>query len=59
MDGLLPVRYAPARPGDVRDSLADITAARTAFGFEPRIGLTTGLADYVAWARREDFALAR
>jgi UDP-glucose 4-epimerase len=59
MDGLLPVRYAPPRPGDVRDSLADITAARTAFGFEPRIGLTTGLADYVAWARREDFALAR
>jgi UDP-glucose 4-epimerase len=58
MDGLPPVRYASARPGDVRDSLADITAARTAFGFRPRIGLTAGLADYVAWARREDFALA-
>jgi UDP-glucose 4-epimerase len=58
MDGLPPVRYAPARPGDVRDSLADITAARTAFGFQPRIGLTAGLAEYVAWARQEEFALA-
>jgi UDP-glucose 4-epimerase len=58
MDALPPVRYAPARAGDVRDSLADIAAARTAFGFQPRIGLTAGLADYVAWARREDFALA-
>ncbi len=58
MDGLPPVRYAPPRRGDVRDSLADITAAHTAFGFQPRIGLTAGLADYVAWARRENFVLA-
>jgi UDP-glucose 4-epimerase len=57
--GPLPaIHYAPARPGDVRDSLADITAARTAFGFQPRIGLTAGLADYVAWARQEDLSLA-
>jgi nucleoside-diphosphate-sugar epimerase len=42
----------------VRDSPADITAARTAFGFQPRIGLTAGLAEYVAWARQEEFALA-
>jgi len=58
MGTLPPVRYAPARPGDVRDSLADITAARTAFGFQPRIGLTAGLAEYVAWARQEELALA-
>ncbi len=58
MDTLPAVRYAPARPGDVRDSLADIAAAHTAFGFEPRIGLAEGLADYVAWARQEDLALA-
>lgn len=58
MGGLPPVRYAPPRPGDVRDSFADITAARTAFGFQPEIGLAGGLAEYVAWARENDFALA-
>ena len=58
MDGLPPVRYAPPRPGDVRDSLADITAARMAFGFQPDIGLTSGLTDYVAWAQENDLAFA-
>lgn len=58
MGGLPPVRYAPPRPGDVRDSFANITAARTAFGFQPGIGLTDGLVEYVAWARENDFALA-
>jgi len=58
MGTLPPVRYSPTRPGDVRDSLADITAARAAFGFQPQIGLTAGLAEYVAWARQEELALA-
>jgi len=58
MEALPPVRYAPARAGDVRDSQADIRAACAAFGFEPRVGLKAGLADYVAWARQEEFALA-
>lgn len=43
--------YGPTRPGDVRDSLADITAARKAFGFEPSVDLEEGLVKYVAWAR--------
>lgn len=43
--------YGPTRPGDVRDSLADITAARNAFGFEPSVDLEEGLVKYVAWAR--------
>jgi nucleoside-diphosphate-sugar epimerase len=47
------VQHAPARPGDVRDSLADISAAREAFGFEPAVDLDEGLAEYVAWAREE------
>jgi UDP-glucose 4-epimerase len=47
------VQYAAARPGDVRDSLADISAARQAFGFEPAVGLESGLARYTAWAREE------
>jgi UDP-glucose 4-epimerase len=52
--GLEPrVQHAPPRPGDVRDSLADISAARGGFGFEPAVGLDEGLAEYVNWARRE------
>ena len=53
------VRYSPPRLGDVRDSLADITAARNAFGFCPLVGLEEGLSEYVSWARREFFEYAR
>ncbi len=50
------VRHGPARPGDVRDSLADISAARAALGFEPSVSLSEGLAEYVEWARTETAA---
>ena len=43
--------YGPVRAGDVRDSLADVTAAREAFGYEPRIGFREGLERTVAWYR--------
>jgi nucleoside-diphosphate-sugar epimerase len=36
-------RYAPERPGDIRDSWADIAEAKRLIGFEPRIGLEEGL----------------
>ena len=45
------VTYGPQRPGDVRDSLADITKARESFGFDPKVDLYEGLVEYVAWAR--------
>jgi UDP-glucose 4-epimerase len=48
-----PVHYAPQRPGDVRDSLADIGAARASLGYEPRVGLEEGLAEYMEWAQAE------
>jgi len=47
------VVHDPPRRGDVRDSLADISAARSALGYEPRVGLADGLADYMAWAKSE------
>ena len=47
------VGHGPERPGDVRDSLADISAARDAFGFEPTVDIGAGLADYVHWAEGE------
>ncbi len=39
--------YAPPRAGDVRDSLADISAARTLLNYEPVTSFEDGLAAYV------------
>ena len=36
-------RHEPPRPGDIRDSWADITAAREALAWEPRVSLEEGL----------------
>ena len=36
-------RYEPPRPGDIRDSWADISSAREVLGYEPRIDLAAGL----------------
>ncbi len=35
--------FEPARVGDVRESLADITQARKVLGYEPKIALEPGL----------------
>ncbi len=43
--------YAPARPGDVRDSLADIRLARQLIGFEPPVLFDEGLARTIDWYR--------
>jgi UDP-glucose 4-epimerase len=36
-------RTAPPRPGDVRDSWADVSAAREGLGYEPQVPLEAGL----------------
>ena len=46
--GVSPV-YGPARAGDVRDSLADITRARQLLGYTPLVGLEEGLRQTVEW----------
>jgi len=43
------IRHDPPRAGDVRDSLADITAARTRLGYTARVSLREGLKETVAW----------
>ncbi len=43
--------HAPARAGDVKHSLADITAARKLIGFEPVILFRDGLQRAIAWYR--------
>jgi UDP-glucuronate 4-epimerase len=46
----LEVRYADRLAGDVRDTGADISRARGAFGYRPSVPLTTGLAEQFSWA---------
>lgn len=45
--------YGPPRAGDIRDSLADVTAAREAFGYRPLVGFEEGLRRTVAWYREQ------
>jgi len=47
------VEYGALRPGDVRHSQADISAAHAAFGFSPVVQLDEGLNEYVMWAKQE------
>ncbi len=47
MDTWLPVRYAPARAGDILHSQADITAITAAFAFVPQWEVKQGLAALV------------
>ena len=39
----VPPRFEPPRPGDVRDSLADISLARDLLGYEPTVPFPEGL----------------
>ncbi|MDD1669960.1 MAG: GDP-mannose 4,6-dehydratase, partial [Methanomicrobiales archaeon] len=45
----VPVRHDEPRPGDVRDSLADITAARQRLQYAPGYNLRTGLEETIPW----------
>ena len=45
------VQHAPQRKGDVRHSLADISAAHGAFGYAPQVELEPGLQEYMDWAK--------
>src|SRR5207302_6447261 len=40
---------APARTGDVRDSLADLTLARSLLGYNPNVGLEEGMGLTLDW----------
>jgi UDP-glucose 4-epimerase len=45
------VVHGHPRKGDVRHSLADISAAREAFGYAPSVTLEIGLPEYMTWCR--------
>jgi len=44
--------YTESRPGDVKHSLADISAAREAFGYDPQVSTREGLEHVVEWYRQ-------
>jgi len=48
----LPPIYAPPRPGDIRHSRADTTAAVRDLGHQPRFSLEEGLRRTLDWQRR-------
>lgn len=51
------VTYASPRPGDVRDSLADIRSAHAAFNFTPQVDFKQGLAEYWRWISQDELTL--
>ena len=51
--------YAEPRPGDVRDSQADITKARELLGYEPIVAFEEGLSKTVDWYRSAETAAVR
>jgi UDP-glucose 4-epimerase len=44
-------QYGPGRGGDVKHSLADISAARQLLGYEPRVHFADGLRQTIDWYR--------
>jgi UDP-glucose 4-epimerase len=51
--GRIAPRHEPARAGDVKHSLADITAARQGLGYEARVKFAEGLRRTVDWYRQQ------
>lgn len=47
------VRYAPSRAGDIRDSLADVSKARKAFGYIPSKNVKEGLRETLNFFREQ------
>ncbi len=48
------VKYDPVRPGDVKHSLADISKAKEAFGWNPQYSLERGLKETVKWFSKDN-----
>ena len=44
-------QHGPPRPGDVRDSLADLALAKETIGYEPKIFFDEGLTKAIDWYR--------
>jgi len=53
----LGVDFTDPRPGDIRDSFADIAKARKILKFEPKYDIQTGLKDYIEWSKSRNYAI--
>ena len=53
------VEYGPERPGDVRDSLADVSKAQASFGFNPSGDIEAGLSEYMNWIKSDPITVKR
>ena len=47
------IYFTAPRKGDVRDSLADISAAKSILHYQPNMSLEQGLKEYFVWAENE------
>jgi UDP-glucose 4-epimerase len=47
------IEHTPPRQGDVRHSLADISAAEMSFEYKPTVSLDEGLREYLTWAQSD------
>lgn len=47
------IQYLPPRPGDVRDSLADISKAQKLLGYDPGTDIYSDLVDYWNWIKND------
>ena len=45
----VPLEFGPSREGDVRDSLADVTRAKTLLGYVPSHSLHAGIEEAIKW----------
>jgi nucleoside-diphosphate-sugar epimerase len=53
LDSPLSPVHVESRPGDVRDSLADLTRARQLLGYEPHVSFEDGLRKTIDWYRTQ------
>jgi nucleoside-diphosphate-sugar epimerase len=49
LDADIEPEYAPPRPGDVPESLADVSLARELIGYQPSVAFEEGLQRTIAW----------
>ncbi|MXI17174.1 LPS biosynthesis protein WbpP, partial [Escherichia coli] len=42
-------KFGPDRPGDIRDSLADISKANRLLGYQPQVRIREGLRQTLEW----------
>ena len=46
------IEYGPLRPGDVKDSLADISLGYQKINYSPMVNIEKGIEEYILWAKR-------